>query len=112
MKFENIKVGAHPVEDWEFQFAGGAAIQITVDEDAGDHVSFKPEAPTVFFHLAEKPSPVDPDGTSPEEDLFIPMANVLCVRKTKRILEPPSPEEKEAWQNLLKEMTNNSHFGN
>jgi len=112
MKFENITGEAHLVEDWEFQFAGGASIVITVDSTLGDTYKFDPVSPTAYFKLTEKDSPVDPDGTMPEEEIFIPMSNVLCIRKAKRMQDPPSVEQKEEWQNLLREMTNSPKFGN
>ena|SRR3990167_3545863 len=95
---------ANTVEDFDFNFSNGSAISITMDEKAGDLYLFDPTKTVAWFSSAEKPSMVDPEEMYPAEEVFIPLANVLCVRRRKRQIEQASIEEKEEWIRALRSL--------
>jgi len=103
MIIENPIKDPHLVEDWEITYNNGSALAVTLDASMGD--TYNLGSSLIEFHLSEKPSFVVPDDVLAAEDLFIPWINVNCARKRVRLIEDPTLEEKEEWQKILNELT-------
>ena len=110
MKIENISVGDHEVELWEFYFDVGAPLEVVVDKAYGDTHDFPPAGPLATFRIVEKPSPVDPEGTMEPKDIYIPMQNLKHAHKYTRMVREVPIEQKEEWHNYLKDMVNDPKY--
>ncbi len=105
MRIEHPLDPPRVVEDWEIGFVNGQLLELTIDVMDGDKAEYNSGAPTAYFFRSEKPSQVDPDGKLPAEEYFSNQSNVQFARKTKRLLEPISFEQKVEWDQLLRELT-------
>ena len=101
----NSPVKKSVIEDWDITVVGGAPIGISLDRELGDTCDFPSTNPIIHFHRVARPSLVNQSETIPAEDFYIPVANVLGIRKQDRIVEPLSVEEQEEWQRAMEELT-------
>ena len=101
----NNPVKTSTIEDWDFSFGNGSTISIAVDRELGDTCDFPSNNPIIHLHRVARLSLVNPDQTIPAEDFYIPVSNVLGIRKQDRIVEPLSIEQQEEWQLAMEELT-------
>ena len=101
----NSPVKQSVIEDWDITLIGGVPIGISLDRELGDTCDFPSTHPIIHFHRVARPSAVNQSETIPAEDFYIPVANVLGIRKQDRIVEPLSIEEQEEWQLAMEELT-------
>ena len=79
---------------------------ITVDPVAGDTCE---EFSDCFkFRLAAQQSPLDPDIVLPEEINTVLLRNVFQIKRRKRVVTPPTPEQKQELQRWVKDIVNRS----
>lgn len=91
------------VVDYDFTFTSGGVLPITVDEAAGDSVSFQSSPVAVVITLAAKPSPVNPDLVLPEEEITIFQSHLLAIQKRSRVVQDLTQAQLEEWNALLKQ---------
>lgn len=104
MIIENIREEPREVDVWEMTFLNKETFQIMVDSFYGDSCQMSVDSPWLYFNLKERPSPVDPEATVAAEEKYIPVANCAVISKRKMIFEEPPLEQKEEWQQILREM--------
>ena len=101
MIINNPLPSPHTVLDYDFTYTNGLGQTITVDEAAGDTVDWHTSPLTVIFRMASKPSPINPKQTIPSEEMTIFLAHILVVRKSTRLITPPTTEQKEELHHLI-----------
>lgn len=91
------------VIDYEFSFANGMRLPITVDVGLGDSVDEKEEG-ILTISLVAKPSAVDPDVMLSEETItiFKKQLSAVIFRKRKQLVS--SPEERLEMKRLIHQM--------
>lgn len=92
------------VEEWEIHLQNKEVVPLIIDPEAGDTAEFNPNSSIAYFSIQERPAPFNPDTMLPPEEVFIPIASIAYMVKRLRIVEEPSPEEKENIQLLLQEL--------
>jgi len=91
------------VDDYDFVFASGNFLQITVDPLYGDVVT---QADGVFeFNLGPKPSPTDPDSMLPAEDIHIKISNLDSWSHRRREVVSRNDEQEEEWKETIRELS-------
>ena len=90
------------VIEYDFLFASGVMLPITIDESLGDTITFNPD--TVEVHLTPKTSIFNPELKSPGEDLTIFKRSLLTIQK--RLVEKVdlTPEQRVEWTKTVKEL--------
>lgn len=101
----NTPTKVKQIEDWDFSFGNGSSISIVIDREEGDTCDFPSNNTIIHLHRVARPSVVNLKETIPAEDFYIPVANVLGIRKQERVIQPLSIEDQEEWQNVLEELT-------
>lgn len=94
------------VFDYDIIFSMGPGMALTIDPEAGDTI--EQTTGQILVHLAEKPSPNDPDKTLPAEDTTIFLAHVIAIQRRERVVVEPTPEEKFAWAEAFSTLVSNS----
>lgn len=89
------------VDRYEFAFTDGFSDSITVDTAAGDTIDWDANDLSVTFHIAPKPSPVDPDQKYAAFTKTIFLRHVLSITRTELELTPPSPEQRDYFKTVL-----------
>ena len=90
------------VVDYDFTFAGGTTLPISVDAEAGDVVSFDHNPLAIVITLSAKPSLTNPAITLPEEEITIFQSQLLAIQKRTRLVEEMTVEQKEMWEQFVK----------
>ena len=90
------------VIEYEFTFKGGTTLPVTIDEEAGDTVSFESVPLAVVIHLSEKPSLINASIRLPAEEITIFQAHLLAIQKRARVVEDLTDEQKQEFENFLK----------
>ena len=101
MRIDNI-VEPVRVTDWDFTFAGGIPLGVTINEKTGDTVVWSSDKSTVTFHIAAKSISNDSDAKIPERALTICMQHALAYEVSTREITPLTPEQKEHLAQLSK----------
>ena len=101
MRIENPLPEPYEAEDYDFIFANGIVHPVTIVKDLGDTIDFDTSPLAVMIHYAEKPSQTDPDSKIPAEDLTVMMSHVIMINHRKRLVTPPTREEKDAFQQVF-----------
>jgi hypothetical protein len=87
---EQIK--EHKVTDYDFMFATGAKMTVSVDHDAGDTANQHNDR--WIIEIAGKPNLEDSDELVDAETIEIYKANLAAVVKRNRMQRMPTEEEK------------------
>lgn len=110
LRIEHPDPEAYEVEDYDFQFANGLLYSISVAKTLGDTIDLQQAPLATIFHLAEKPSPADPEAKVPSEDITVLMNHVIMVARRTRTVTPPTFKEKDLFrQHLLQKMPQSIH---
>lgn len=89
------------VVDYEFTFAGGTQLPVTIDAEAGDTVSYEHAPVAVVINLVAKPSIVNPAVMMDAEEITVYQAHLLAVSKRVREVTELTEEQKVEWNNFL-----------
>lgn len=90
------------VDDYDFTFAAGMVMQITVNTDAGDTITF---TDPIVIRSAAKPSMNDPDIMIPAEEISVYKTHLAAVHHRVREIVELTPEQQHEWAKTLKEIT-------
>jgi hypothetical protein len=80
------------VEDFDIVSVTGLKETMTVDVQAGD--SFEQLGDRIVFKLVAQKSPLNPEITLQAEEVSYVLANTFSIRRRKRIVTDPTPEQK------------------
>lgn len=90
----------HIVWDYEFMFASGMMLPLTVNPSAGDTIEFNDKYITV--NLKEKASLTDPTQTIPAEVITIFVNHLATNHHRIREVTDMTPEQRVEWTKTLK----------
>lgn len=95
------------VFDYEFVFSSGMGLAITVDPEAGDSIEYLDGI--IHIKLAAKPGLSDSSQSQGSEDHTIFLKHVASNIKRERTVVELTPEQKEVWKKVYKEVSNSVH---
>jgi len=96
------------VEDYDFTFASGQSMPLTIDKAAGDTVSFDQAPLAIVVKLTAKPSLSNPDVLLPEEEITIFMNQLLAIQKRSRVVTGLTYEQEEELRETFKSLVSKS----
>lgn len=91
------------VQDYDFTFIGGVVMPLTVDDSLGDTLTTQGDK--IFISLTPKRSMNDPEKFLPAEEITIFVPQLLAIQQRARVVEDLTPEQKDAWQKTLQELS-------
>lgn len=86
------KEAKREVEDFDIISVTGLKESVTVDASAGDTVEQLSDR--VIFKCIARPSPLNPEIILQAEEVSYLLANTFSIRRRKRIVTDPTPEQK------------------
>jgi hypothetical protein len=89
------------VEEYSFVLTDGSVQPVTVDKEAGDTIEWDVDEFSVTFHLAKKPSPIDPTQGFPPKDITIFLKHVMVINRTERDYTPATLEQRDLFKQTL-----------
>lgn len=92
------------VEDFDITSSTGTPSIITVDTQAGDVAKWYSDR--LEFKLVEQKSPLDPEVILEAQEILIFFRHTFAIKRRKRTVTDPTPEQKEALQQWIKDMVN------
>jgi len=107
MEINATPAPAKLLQEFEITYINGAIMSITLDLVAGDSYELGPNL-SVFKSVA-KPSWTRPNVTTPAKEVTVVVSNVLCIEHEVRTVEDPTPEQREQWTQVLKDITGPQH---
>lgn len=93
------------ITDYDFMFASGAKLTITLDFEAGDKLVEEPDR--YIVDITSKPSFSDPEEYTDEEQLVVFKSGLAAINICKRNQRMPSEEELFEMQTTLHKLANN-----
>lgn len=91
------------VDDYDFTFLNGMVMSTTINERAGDTITFLDSV--VVVRLSAKPSMNDPKILLPSEDITIYKQHLATQQHRVREIVALNPEQQHAWTQTLKEVS-------
>ena len=91
-------------EDYNFTFANGAMLPMTVCKEMGDEIDWDTNPMAVKFSIAPKPGMFSPEEIIPPGEVTVLMQHVIFVEHRTRVVQPPTLEQKELFQQTLHKM--------
>lgn len=88
------------VMDWDIISVTGLKESVTVDSVAGDTVDQLGDR--IVFRCVAQPSPLNPEIILQAEEVSYLLANTFSIRKRKRIVTDPTPEQKAQLADWIK----------
>lgn len=87
---------ARTIIDYEITFSSGQFMSFSIDETAGDTISFGDK--TIDIYLAQRVAHDKDAPPLPAENIKIIMTHVLAIREVTKTFQPLSNEQKVEWQ--------------
>lgn len=101
MRIDTPDPVTYVVDDYDFQFANGLLMTLSVNKGLGDTVDRETTPMAVIFHFSEKPSITDPEAKTPAEDVTVLMKHVITISHHLRTVTPPTQREQDLFNSLL-----------
>ena len=89
------------VEDYEFKFVGGDALNVRVDKDRGDTVDITSSPVAIQIKIAPKSSPVNPTLTVKAQEVTILYSNLLAIVKEYADVTEMTTEQQQEWMDTF-----------
>lgn len=89
------------VDDYDIIFVNGVVWPVTIDGQAGDSIDFKEDR--IIVSIASRKSPTDFNAMTVPEEQTIYKQNICIVNHRKRVLIPPSPEQRNEMSEFIKQ---------
>ena len=106
MKIEQTLPEPYVVDDFNFMFANGVTVPLTVAKDLGDTIDWDTNPSAVRFSIAAKPSFLDADVKMSPGEVTIMMQHVIMIEHRTRTVQPPSKEETDLFKRTLHKAPN------
>jgi hypothetical protein len=92
------------VHDYDLSFVGGVMMPVTIDELAGDIITFIPNTinpEQIVIILAEKPSTTNPKTLLPREDIQVFVKHLLSIQHRRREVTDLTDTQKAEWKEFM-----------
>lgn len=101
-----MEINSQPVtktqDEYDFVFANGKVLQLTLDLSSGDRFVELPLR--IQVHIGPKPSLANPDLMTLAEDFTIYVAQLISLQHRTRVINVATLEQQEQMKTLLAEM--------
>ena len=95
----------YEVEDYEFHFLNGAVVPFTIARKLGDVIDFDASPAAAKLSFAPKHHLIDPDATTPSEEITVFMQHVTLIARRTRMVTPVTHEEKDLFKQQMQHIS-------